>query len=84
MNTTNTSALTKRINTVRGQLAAIVEMLERNEDCTDVLTQFKASRAGLARAFALFVETNVHRCMQHDAPEKAQKELKLLVAELTQ
>lgn len=68
---------------VEGQLAAIGRMIEAEKDCTAVLTQFKAARAGMERAFALFLEENLRRCIGLEKmPARTRAELERITAEL--
>lgn len=78
-----TQPLSKRINTVRGQLLAITEMLERGDDCVLVLTQLKAAQAGLSRTVALFLEENLRRCMVDGGHKKSTQEIEHILKELT-
>lgn len=77
-----TSIIT-RLHMVEGQLKALEAKIAEGGDCVAVLTQFKAARAGLERAFALFLEANLKRCVGLDAlPKKARAELETITAEL--
>lgn len=77
------ASITKRLHMVEGQLEAITRMMAAGEDCTAVLTQFKAARSGLERAFALFLQANMRRCMGlKDLPAKSREELERITAEL--
>lgn len=68
---------------VEGQLKALEAKLEAGGDCVAILTQFKAARAGLERAFALFLEENLRRCVGLDKlPPKARTELETITSEL--
>lgn len=55
--------VTRRITNVKGQLDGILRMMDEGNDCVAVLTQFKAARAGFDRAFALFLEENLKKCV---------------------
>lgn len=52
-----------RIKNVQGQLDGVMRMIGEEADCVAVLTQFKAARAGFDRAFALFLEENLKKCV---------------------
>lgn len=72
----------KRLHMVEGQLKAIERMLGEG-DCLATLTQFKAARSGLERAFALFLEANLRRCVGLEKlPPQARAELENITAEL--
>ena len=73
----------KRLNMVEGLIGAIRRMLAEGDACVDVLTQFKTSRAGLERAFALFLQDNMRRCMGLEKlPRASREELERITAEL--
>jgi DNA-binding FrmR family transcriptional regulator len=80
---TDAADITKRLHMVEGQLDAIARMIAADEECTAILTQFKAARSGLERAFALFLQANMRRCMGlKDLPAKSREELERITAEL--
>ena len=76
---------TKRLKNISGQLLGIVQMLERESSCADVLTQLKAAQAALGSATTTFVQDNMVRCMaeQKISPAKQQEMSYLLKTLLT-
>lgn len=75
--------ITKRLHMVEGQLSAIERMIAEGESCVDILTQFKAARSGFERAFALFLQANLRRCIGADKlGAKSREEMERITAEL--
>ena len=72
----------QKINNIIGQLEGIKNMLESNRSCTDVLTQLKASKAGLCAITAAFVEENILEQLSKDCA-KDKDELHKLIKELS-
>ena len=58
-------------------------MVEEGQGCVEVLNQFKAARAGLDRALALFLQENLQRCIgASEMPKKKQVEIEEIIKEL--
>lgn len=75
--------LQKRIKNIQGQLDGITKMLESDKACLDVLTQFKAAKAGLEKATALFVQEHLTKCMTEQKVSPAKKaEVEKIILEL--
>jgi len=49
----------QRINNVIGQLEGVKRMLDDGKECTDILTQLKASHSALSALMTGFVEENI-------------------------
>lgn len=75
--------ITKRIKNIQGQLSGISHMVEDGKDCVAVVTQLKASRAGIERVLEIFLESNLRNCISSSLSEKKKKEVKAILAELT-
>lgn len=74
--------LERRIKNVQGQLDGVLRMIDSGATCTDTMAQFKAAHAGLERAFALFLEENLTRCMASRIDTSHKKEFEHILAEL--
>jgi DNA-binding FrmR family transcriptional regulator len=57
-------------------------MLERDEDCMKILTQMKASRAGMDRVITDYLHQNLSGCLDKDVKPAKLKEMKGLLKEL--
>lgn len=80
---TSPAQIIRRLKNTQGQLSGIAKMIEEEKDCVAVITQFKAARAGIERAYTLFLETNLRRCMSKGAVNLESAEIKNILAELT-
>ena len=79
----STPDLRRRIHMVQGQLDGVVRMLEEEQGCVEVLTQFKAARAGLDRALSLFLQENLQKCIGARAVSGEKKEeIEKIITEL--
>lgn len=61
-----------RVKRIEGQLRGILNMMEENKDCKEVITQLSASRKAMDRAIGLIVSTNLAECIQDE--EKSTEE----------
>ncbi len=77
------SAVVRRIKNVQGQLGGVSRMVEEGKDCVAVVTQLKASRAGIERVLEIFLETKLHHCINPSLPKEKKEEVKRILAELT-
>ena len=53
------------INNIIGQLAGVKEMLTKNEECFNVLTQMKAAKSGLNSVINKYLEENFAACLNN-------------------
>ncbi len=79
----DTTLITKRIKNIQGQLGGISRMVEEGKDCIAVVTQLKASRAGVERVLEIFLEANLRNCMSSSLSKKKKEEVGQILAELT-
>lgn len=83
-NQTPASGIGRRIRNVQGQLDGVLRMMDEGKDCVAILTQFKAARAGFDRAFALFLEENLKKCVGvNKLTDAKQSEVERILAALT-
>jgi len=68
-----------RLKRNKGQLEALIRLLDNNEDCEKVLLQFQAAQSALDGAFRVYLETNLESCLQSGETEKIKKLLPLIL-----
>ncbi|HEX8994257.1 MAG TPA: metal-sensitive transcriptional regulator [Candidatus Paceibacterota bacterium] len=73
--------LRKRLHMVQGQIEGIITMCDEGKDCVDVLTQFKAARAGLEKVLSLYLEDNLRQCVVM-GKRKGKQELETIISGL--
>jgi DNA-binding FrmR family transcriptional regulator len=68
------------INNIAGQLNGIQAMIDRGDDCFEVLTQMKAARSGISSLMNKYLEENFINCLDNTCggEGKDTKELKRL------
>lgn len=66
--TTLTPAL-NRLKRARGQLDAVIRMIEEERDCQDVVTQLAAVSKALDRAGFNIIAKGLQECLQSDDPD---------------
>ncbi len=62
--------LLNRLKRARGQMDALIKMLEREEECSRVVVQFKALKAAIEGAFSKFLEYSLKRCLKKNDTEE--------------
>lgn len=67
-----------RLKKVSGQILGIIKMIEREEECEKVVTQFQAAKAALDNTFSLVLTRNLQDCLKRQDPESVEKILKLI------
>lgn len=67
-----------RLKRVGGQIQGLVRMIENEEGCEKVITQFQAAKAALDTTFSLVLNRNLHKCMSEQDAENIGKILKLI------
>lgn len=68
-----------RLKRARGQLDAIIRMLEEGEDCNKIVTQVAAVSTAVDRAGYLIISNSLKQCIQEQGPESIdEKELEKL------
>ncbi|MBZ8178382.1 metal-sensing transcriptional repressor [Corynebacterium poyangense] len=73
-----------RLRRARGQLDAVIRMLEEGADCRDVVTQLAASTKAIDRAAFTLMSTGMRKCLStsdgDNLDEKALEKLFLSLA----
>ncbi len=55
---------TVKLNKAAGQIAALAKMVEEDESCEKLITQFQAAKGALDGAFNDFLFNNLNRCIK--------------------
>jgi CsoR family transcriptional regulator, copper-sensing transcriptional repressor len=67
-----------RLRRVGGQVEGLVRMIEREEECEQIITQFQAAKAALDSTFSLVLHRSLKECMSNDDSKSVEKILKLI------
>ncbi len=67
-----------RLKRVAGQVEGLIRMIEREEECAQIITQFQAAKAALDNTFSLVLHRNLKECMSNDDSKSVEKILKLI------
>lgn len=59
-------SIVNRLKRIEGQVKGVLNMMEKNADCKDVVTQLAASRNAMDRAIGLIVSTNLEQCVREN------------------
>jgi len=68
-----------RLKRNKGQIEALLRLVENQEDCEKILLQFQAAQSALDGAFRVFLEENLEQCLQNNDHQKIQKLLPLIL-----
>ena len=71
-----------RLKSVLGHVRGVLEMVERDAYCIDVLRQTKACHAALQRASALVLERHLQHCVSRAIRSQDAAERDRVIAEL--
>lgn len=64
--TTYPKPIKNRLRRIEGQLRGVLNMMEREQGCRDVMTQLSAIRAGVERVQMYVIATNMERCIREE------------------
>lgn len=64
-----------RIKRIEGQLRGILNMMEENKECKDVVTQLQAARTGIDRAIGVIVSHNLMESIKETGSGEDSEEL---------
>jgi len=67
-----------RLKKVNGQIHGLIRMLEGEEGCEKVVTQFQAAKAALDSTYSLVLNRNLQNCLNRQDSETVEKILKLI------
>jgi DNA-binding FrmR family transcriptional regulator len=79
--TDSRNSIEHRLKIARGHLNKVLEMVEKNEYCIDILTQSQAVQAALKEADAIILENHLKTCVA-DAVKKDGYEKEKAVSEV--
>ena len=69
-------SVVNRLKRIEGQIKGVLNMIEQNKDCREVITQLSASRSAIDRTIGLIVSTNLEQCVRENIEnEENTKEL---------
>ena len=78
-------SVVNRLKRIEGQINGVLNMIEQNKDCRDVITQLSASRTAIDRTIGLIVSMNLEQCVREnmengeDTKELVKEAVNLLV-----
>jgi CsoR family transcriptional regulator, copper-sensing transcriptional repressor len=67
-----------RLKKISGQVQGLIRMIEREEECEKVITQFQAAKAALDNTFSLVLNRNLQHCLSKQDADSVEKILKLI------
>ena len=67
-----------RLKRVAGQVEGLTRMIEREEECSRIITQFQAAKAALDNTFSLVLQRNLQQGLNRDDLKSVEKILKLI------
>jgi DNA-binding FrmR family transcriptional regulator len=80
---TEKRALEIRLRKVIGQLKSVEEMVQKDRDCVDVLTQIVSARKALKSFAEVVIHQHAHECIAGASdPRESQKRLRELLTVL--
>lgn len=57
-------SIVNRLKRIEGQIKGVLNMIEQNKECRDVITQLSASRNANDRAIGLIASKNLEQCVR--------------------
>jgi DNA-binding FrmR family transcriptional regulator len=75
-NASSKQKISARLKTVEGHLRGVVEMVEKDTYCIDVLRQTKAIHAALKSVEAMLLDRHIAHCVNEaiSSPKKSERE----------
>ncbi len=64
--TTYPKPIMNRLRRIEGQLRGVLNMMEREQGCRDIITQLSAIRAGVERVQMYVIGSNMERCIRDE------------------
>jgi DNA-binding FrmR family transcriptional regulator len=59
----STAAVTKRLKRIEGQVRGVIQMVESERSCEEVLIQIGSAKSALHKAGQLILEWHLHHCV---------------------
>ena len=76
------SSCRKRLKRIEGQVRGLIEMIETDRYCIDVVTQIAAARAALRRVEEEILRDHVAHCVEHAIRSGDKADQRKKIAEL--
>lgn len=70
------------ITNVIGQLEGVSRMMDEQKECSQVLTQLKAAKAGLGGVMQKYLELNLAGCMKKNLKVEEKDKMRKLIEQL--
>jgi DNA-binding FrmR family transcriptional regulator len=67
-----------RLKKIAGQINGIIKMIDEDQDCEKIITQFQASKAAIDSAYAEVLSQNLQSCLKSKNSEQMSKIVKLI------
>jgi len=77
LNLEDKKSYTNRLSRVEGQIRGISKMIDEDRDCTDVVTQLSAVKAGIDKIITLMVTENLMHCVSEENAEDQKEKVKV-------
>lgn len=70
-----------RLKTIQGHIGGVIQMIEEDKDCHDILIQVKAISSGVSKARGMIFEQHLDKCLElsEDDQAKVREVLKMIV-----
>ncbi len=59
-------SVVNRLKRIEGQIKGVLNMIEQNKECKDVIFQLSASRSAIDRTMGLVVSMNLEQCIREN------------------
>ncbi|MEN2767995.1 metal-sensitive transcriptional regulator [Ornithinibacillus xuwenensis] len=59
-------SVVNRLKRIEGQIKGVLSMIEKGQDCKEVITQLSASRSAIDRTVGLIVSMNLEQCVREN------------------
>lgn len=65
-----TNKMYHRLRRIEGQIRGVLDMMEKDRDCKDVVTQLSAIRSAVDKTIAAIVVENLQLCIRKDIEDE--------------
>ena len=59
-------SVVNRLKRIEGQIKGVLNLIEQNKECKDVIVQLSASRSAIDRTMGLVVSMNLEQCVREN------------------
>ncbi|NTW52095.1 MAG: metal-sensitive transcriptional regulator [Chlorobiaceae bacterium] len=67
-----------RLKKVNGQVQGLIRMIENEEECEKIVTQFQAAKAALDKTFSIVLNRNLKKCLSQQDSESVERIIRLI------